>query len=47
MIGDTPAADRFEVPRGHDKLYGLTDVEPMFELALRALTGHGEGPGAA
>lgn len=38
MIGDTLAADRFEVPRGHDKLYGQTDIEPMFELALRALT---------
>jgi uridine phosphorylase len=39
MIGDTLAADRFKVPRGHAKLYGQADVEPMFEIALRALTG--------
>lgn len=38
MIGDTLAADRFEVPRGHDRLYGQADVQPMLELALHALT---------
>ena len=38
MIGDTLATDRFEVPRGHAKLYGQTDAGPMLELALRALT---------
>lgn len=41
MIGDTLAADRFEVPRGHAKLYGAADIEHMFEVALRALTGAG------
>src|SRR5258708_4638984 len=46
MIGDTLAADRFEVPRGHAKLYGKADVEPMFEIALRALTGIDEDHGA-
>ncbi len=39
MIGDTLAADRFQVPRGHAKLYGKADVEAMLEIALRALAG--------
>lgn len=45
MTGDTLAADRFEVPRGHAKLYGQADVGPMFEVALRALTDGGEDHG--
>jgi uridine phosphorylase len=46
MIGDSLAADRFEVPRGHAKLYGQADVEPMFEIALGALTGLDQDHGA-
>lgn len=42
MIGDTLAADRFEVPRGHAKLYRQDDIGPMFEIALRALTGRNQ-----
>jgi purine-nucleoside phosphorylase len=42
MTGDSLATDRFQVPPGHAKLYGQTDVEPMFEIALRALTGFDE-----
>ena len=38
-------ADRFEVPRGHAKLYGQADIGPMFEVALRALTDGGEDRG--
>jgi purine-nucleoside phosphorylase len=38
MIGDTLADDRFEVPEGHAKLYGPTDVGTMLEVALRAVT---------
>jgi len=38
MIGDSLATDRFEVPAGHTKLFGQSDITPMFELALRALT---------
>ncbi len=41
MIGDSLATDRFEVPAGHAKLYGQSDVAPMLELALRALTSDG------
>jgi purine-nucleoside phosphorylase len=41
MIGDSLATDRFEVPAGHAKLYGQSDIAPMLELALHALTSDG------
>jgi purine-nucleoside phosphorylase len=41
MIGDSLATDRFEVPAGHAKLYGQSDIAPMLELALAALTSDG------
>jgi purine-nucleoside phosphorylase len=40
MIGDSLAADRFQVPSGHPHLYRADDVAPMLEIALRALTGN-------